>query len=60
MKQEKLSILFFILKSRTLKSGEAPIVLRVTIGGDYDEARIQQSVLPTLWGRAILMFRLGE
>ncbi len=45
MKQEKLSILYFILKGRTLKSGEAPILLRVTVGGDYDEARIQRSVL---------------
>ena len=52
MKQEKLSILYFILKGRTLKSGEAPILLRVTVGGDYDEARIQRSVLPSLWDRA--------
>lgn len=52
MKQEKLSILYFILRGRTLKSGEAPILLRVTVGGDYDEARIQRSVLPSLWDRA--------
>jgi len=52
MKQEKLSILFFILKGRTLKSGEAPILLRVTVGGDYDEIRIQRSVPTNLWDSA--------
>lgn len=52
MKQEKLSVLFFILKGRTLKSGEAPILLRATVGGDYDEARIQRSVPAHLWDQA--------
>lgn len=52
MKQEKLSILFFALKGRTLKSGEVPVLLRVTVGGDYDEARIQRSVPPSLWDQA--------
>jgi hypothetical protein len=52
MKQEKLSILFFALKGRVLKSGEVPVLLRVTVGCDYDEARIQRSVPLSLWDQA--------
>ena len=52
MKQESLSILFFILKNRPLKNGEAPILLRVTIDGNYEEIRIQRSVPINLWNAA--------
>jgi hypothetical protein len=49
MKQETLSILFFILKTRLLKNGEAPVMLRVTIEGrGSDEVRIQRSISPNL------------
>ena len=44
MKQNTLRVLFFVLKSRLLKNGEAPIILRVTIDGQQDEVRIQRSV----------------
>ena len=44
MKQNTLRVLFFVLKSRLLKNGEAPIILRVTIDGRQDEVRIQRSV----------------
>ncbi len=52
MKQETMSILFYALKSRVLKSGEAPIILRITFGGLSDEARIQRSVPLRLWDAA--------
>jgi hypothetical protein len=48
-----LSILFFILKTRLLKNGEAPVILRVTIEGrGSDEAQIQRSVNPNLEDQA--------
>lgn len=43
MKQGTMNILFFPLKTKVLKNGEAPILLRVTIDGQYDEVRIQRS-----------------
>ncbi len=49
MKQNTLRVLFFVLKSRLLKNGEAPIILRVTIDGQQDEVRIQRSVPLKLW-----------
>lgn len=53
MKQETLSILFFILKTRLLKNGEAPVILRVTIEGrGSDEVRIQRSINPNLRDQA--------
>lgn len=39
-----MKVLFFALKSRLLKNGEAPIILRVTIDGQSEDARIQRSV----------------
>lgn len=53
MKQETMNVRFFILKKRTLKNGEAPIILRVTIDGDYEEARIMRSVRPECWNQDI-------
>ena len=41
MKQGTMNILFFILKTKLLKNGEAPILMRITIDGHYEEARIQ-------------------
>lgn len=43
MKQDSLSILFFILKGRLLKNGEAPIILRVTLNGQEDQVRVLRS-----------------
>lgn len=47
-----MNILFFILKTQLLKNGEAPILMRVTINGQYDEVRIQRSVAPKNWNAA--------
>lgn len=47
-----MNILFFILKTKLLKNGEAPILMRITIDGHYEEIRIQRSVPPKLWDSA--------
>ena len=43
MKQGTMNILFFVLKTKLLKNGEAPILMRITINGQYEEIRIQRS-----------------
>lgn len=52
MKQGTMNILFFVLKTKLLKNGEAPILMRITIDGQYDETRIQRSVSLRLWNAA--------
>ena len=52
MKQGTMNILFFVLKTKLLKNGEAPVLMRITINGDYDDARIQRSVPLNLWNAA--------
>ncbi len=42
MKQGTMNILFFVLKTKLLKNGEAPVLMRITINGSYDDARIQK------------------
>ena len=44
MKQEMMNILFYIIKTRTLKNGEAPILLRVSIDDTCNYIRINRSV----------------
>ena len=58
MKQGTMNILFFILKTKLLKNGEAPILMRITIDGHYEEARIQRSVLPKQWDSATFLYLL--
>ena len=52
MKQGTMKILFFVLKTKLLKNGEAPILMRITINGQYEEIRIQRSVPLKLWNAA--------
>ena len=49
---ETRNILFFVLKTKLLKNGEAPILMRITINGQYEETRIQRSVPLKLWNAA--------
>lgn len=42
MKQGTMKILFFVLKTKLLKNGEAPILMRITINGQYEETRIKK------------------
>lgn len=51
MKQQTFSVLFFIRKTRLLKSGEAPINMRITVDGRYVEIQTQRRVLPTNWNQ---------
>lgn len=52
MKQGTMNILFFVLKTKLLKNGEAPILMRITINGQYEEIRIQRSVPLKSWNPA--------
>ena len=52
MKQGTMNILFFVLKTKLLKNGEAPVLMRITINGSYDDTRIQRSVPLNLWNAA--------
>ncbi len=45
MKQGTMKILFFVLKTKLLKNGEAPILMRITINGQYEETRIKEAFL---------------
>ena len=45
MKQGTMKILFFVFKTKLLKNGEAPILMRITINGQYEETRIHFSNL---------------
>ena len=49
MEQGTMNILFFVLKTKLLKNGEAPILMRITINGQYEETRIQRSVPLKNW-----------
>lgn len=57
MKQEMMNVLFYIIKTRTLKNGEAPILLRVTVDGCYSDIRINRSVKTELWDAKLGMCR---
>lgn len=52
MQQGTMNILFFVLKTKLLKNGDAPILMRITINGQYEETRIQRSVPLKLWNAA--------
>lgn len=57
MKQEMMNVLFYIIKTRTLRNGEVPILLRVTIDGSYSDIRINRSVKTELWDAKLGMCR---
>lgn len=52
MRQETMNVLLAIKKSSLMKHGEVPIIIRITIDGVRDEARIQRSIIPSLWNQA--------
>lgn len=52
MKQGTMNILFFVLKTKLLKNGEVPILMRITINGQFDEIRIQRSTPLKYWNAA--------
>lgn len=51
MKRQTFNVLFFIRKTRTVKSGETPIMLRITIQGQLAEMQLKRTVKPELWSQ---------
>lgn len=51
MKRQTFNVLFFIRKTKLKKSGETPIMLRITIEGQLTELQLKRDVKPTLWNQ---------
>ncbi|MFT3993614.1 MAG: site-specific integrase [Dysgonomonas sp.] len=51
MKRQTFNVLFFIRKTRALKSGENPIMLRISIDGQLAEMQLKRAVKPNLWNQ---------
>lgn len=52
MEKTSFSVLFYIRKTRLNKSGEAPVLLRLTVNGRREELRIHRFINPKLWNTA--------
>ena len=50
--RQTFNVLFFIRKTRALKSGENPIMLRISIAGQLAEIQLKRAVKPNLWSQA--------
>lgn len=42
--QQMMNVLVYIIKTRKLKNGECPVLLRVTVDGAWSDIRINRSV----------------
>lgn len=51
MKPQTFSVLFFIRKTRLLKTGEAPINMRITVDGRFVEIQTLRRILPANWNQ---------
>lgn len=51
MKPQTFSVLFFIRKTRLLKTGEAPINMRITVDGRFVEMQTLRRILPANWNQ---------
>lgn len=51
MKRQTFNVLFFIRRTRALKSGENPIMLRISIEGQLAEIQLKRAVKPNLWNQ---------
>lgn len=49
MKRKTFTILFFIKKTKLLRTGEAPIYMRITVDGIRAEMGIQRSIIVSDW-----------
>ncbi|MDT3368916.1 MAG: site-specific integrase [Bacteroidota bacterium] len=49
--RQTFNVLFFIRKTRALKSGENPIMLRISIAGQLAEMQLKRAVKPDLWNQ---------
>ena len=52
MKRQTFNALFFIRKTKLKKSGETPIMLRITIEGQLTELQLKRDVIPTQWNQS--------
>jgi len=52
MKRDSFGVLFFLNKNHLLKSGEAPVSMRITVNGQREEVRTKKSINPALWSQA--------
>ena len=52
MKRQTFNVLFFIRKTKLKKSGETPIMLRITIEGQLTELQLKRDVMPILWNQS--------
>ena len=52
MRRSSFSVLFFINKTKLLKTGEAPIIIRISACGKRVESHTKRSVLVNLWDQA--------
>ena len=52
MKRQTFNVLFFIRKTKLKKSGETPIMLRITIEGQLTELQLKRDVMPMQWNQS--------
>lgn len=51
-KRSTFNVLFIIKKSKLLKNGEAPIVMRITVNGQIAEVMVKRSIPVALWNQS--------
>ena len=51
MQKQTFSVLFFIRKTKLLKTGEAPIQMRITLAGQNIEIQLKRRINPTSWNQ---------
>lgn len=51
MKRQTFNVLFFIRKTKLKKSGETPIMLRISIDGQLVELQLKRNVFPKYWNQ---------
>lgn len=52
MKRQTFNVLFIIRKTKLKKSGNTPIMLRISIEGQQVEIQLKRDVNPTQWSQA--------
>ena len=52
MKRDSFRVLFFLKKTKLLKTGEASVCMRITVNGTRVENNIRKSIDPVLWSQA--------
>ena len=49
MQINTFTVLFFVLKTRLLRNGEAPVYVRITVNGSRCDMGISRSINPDIW-----------